>query len=207
MKTLLKSQSQKTVKNWLTNMLLTFLAMQISSCTHSRLVIRQQPDAWAHQVNATAEKKRGKVYFKTGDVALAQKISVSGDSLSWTERFSREKTSANLNEIKTITLIKKGKGAWEGFLAGLASGFAGGFMVGLLSGDDPPGWFSFTAEEKGLILGVPLGVLGGLTGLIVGKNSGSKDKYILSDEPADKPRVISIGKTARWPIPVRKEVP
>jgi len=206
METLLRHRTQKRVKSCLKSILLAVLAIQISSCTHTHMVIRQQPDAWAHRVNATAEKNRGKVYFKNGDVALAKYIYVSGDSVNWIERVSREKASANLNEVRTFTLVKKGKGAVEGLLVGLADGFAGGFLIGFASGDDPPGWFSFSAEEKGLLTGIVLGGLGGLLGLASGATSGSKDKYILSDEPADKPSGTSVDNAIRSPVSVHRKV-
>ncbi len=199
-----RCQTQKMVINCLKNILLAVLAIQISSCTQTHLVIRQQPDAWAQRVNATAEKNRGKVYFKNRDVALAQKISVSGDSVNWTDRLSRETASVNLNEVSTITLIKKGRGGGEGFLLGLAGGVLGGVLIGLISGDDPPrNFLGFSAEQKAKMFGASLGVLGGLTGWIIGKNFGSKDKYILINESPDKLRVISVDKAIRSQVPVR----
>lgn len=58
---------------------------------------------------------------------------------------------------------RKGRGA----LIGLGAGAATGALIGLVSGDDPPGWFAFTAEEKALGLGVIFAPVGALVGALV----------------------------------------
>jgi len=60
------------------------------------------------------------------------------------------------------TLQGAGIGVLVGVTAGVISGFA--------SGDDPPGWFSFTAEDKAVIGGTVLGVVGLAVGAVVGGN-------------------------------------
>jgi hypothetical protein len=66
--------------------------------------------------------------------------------------------------IKTIKLRRTGKigrGAWVGALAGTAVGGLSGYA----GGDDEPGWFSWSAEEKGVVgimLGAPIGTLAGM---------------------------------------------
>lgn len=156
-----------------------------------------------------ALKKRGMIHYKKGMVSIVENIHIAGDSASWTDRETQKKVTTNLNELKEITLIKKGKGAGEGFLAGLTGGFVSGFLIGLASGDDQrseTGWnIALSAEENGLLAGILLGGVGGLLGLASGASSGSKDKYILIDEPSDKPRVISSGKTIRSPVSVRRK--
>ena len=57
----------------------------------------------------------------------------------------------------------RGKGALMG--AGIGAGV--GLLMGFLSGDDPPGWFAFTAGEKAVMLAVALAPIGVLVGLAV----------------------------------------
>jgi len=56
------------------------------------------------------------------------------------------------------------RGALIGFLAGAGVGVIAGFA----GGDDPPGFISFTAEEKAALGAFGLGAGGGLVGLIAG---------------------------------------
>ena len=56
------------------------------------------------------------------------------------------------------------KGAVIGFLVGALSGS----VLGAASGDDPPGWFSFTAEEKVVMEAIGFGLVGGAIWSIVG---------------------------------------
>lgn len=60
------------------------------------------------------------------------------------------------------------KGAGIGFLIGAGVGAA----MGLASGDDESGFISFSAEEKAVIAGVGLGVIGALLGGIIGALDG-----------------------------------
>ena len=68
-------------------------------------------------------------------------------------------------------------------LIGAASGLVLGVMIGLISGDDPPGIVSFSAERKALSAGAALAVVGAGVGAIIGSIkikipiNGSKDKY------------------------------
>jgi len=70
----------------------------------------------------------------------------------------------------------------QGILIGGGVGAALGVAIGLSSGDDPPskGWFTFRykAEDKALIYGCGLGLVGALIGLIAGANSSTYDKVV-----------------------------
>jgi len=60
--------------------------------------------------------------------------------------------------------------ALEGAGIGALMGVALGVTIGLVDGDDPPGWFSFTAEDKAMMGGAILGVAGLAIGVVVGGN-------------------------------------
>lgn len=51
---------------------------------------------------------------------------------------------------------------------GLLIGGGAGFVLGYADGDDPPGWFSWTAEEKAAIGAAMMGTSGLVVGGIVG---------------------------------------
>ena len=76
------------------------------------------------------------------------------------------------------------------------TGFIVGGFVGLVSGDDEPGWFSFTAEEKALILGVlgtaPGAIIGGIVGSAKVKIpiNGSFEKYKKQKKDIEKFRYL-----------------
>jgi hypothetical protein len=52
--------------------------------------------------------------------------------------------------------------------AGAGVGALAGILIGVASGNDDPGFMSFTAEEKAMVAGVGLGILGAGIGTIVG---------------------------------------
>lgn len=72
-------------------------------------------------------------------------------------------------EIENINIKKKGS-VIKGILLGTLAGIFVGFTLGNLMGDDPPGLFSYSGTQKGLIfsslLAIPGAVAGGLIGNI-----------------------------------------
>jgi hypothetical protein len=78
-----------------------------------------------------------------------------------------------VSEVDKIRIYRNGnggKGAFAGFLIGAATGV----LIGLISGNDPPGFFSFTAWEKAEGAGLALGTFGGLIGAITGSSAEVK---------------------------------
>lgn len=86
----------------------------------------------------------------------------------------------SINEIYHIREIRKSKFG-KHLVYGLLIGAGTGVIIGLLSGDDPPGWFQATAEEKAFAAGSVLGLGGGLIGAITSIGSGQDLKYDLSE--------------------------
>ena len=71
-------------------------------------------------------------------------------------------------DLKFVTIHKRG-GTGTAVLIGAFIGFATGAIVGYASGDDPQNqWFALTAGQKAGALGTFGGVIGAITGLIVG---------------------------------------
>ncbi len=83
-----------------------------------------------------------------------------------------ETVELHVKDIKIIKTRKKNS-VGNGALVGAISGLVFGGLIGYASGDDscPPGtWciISFTAEEKALMLGVPLSIVGAGLGALIG---------------------------------------
>ncbi|WP_411766462.1 hypothetical protein [Winogradskyella sp. A3E31] len=70
-------------------------------------------------------------------------------------------------DIRRIKIGKKGR-VVRGTLIGASIGGTLGFIVGYADGDDQGGFFSLSKEEKGLISGITLGLIGGGVGAIIG---------------------------------------
>lgn len=69
-------------------------------------------------------------------------------------------------EISHAVESNAGRAALKGFFIGAAVGA----LLGVASGDDPPGFISFTAGDKALILGLSGGGVGALLGLLSGSS-------------------------------------
>ena len=78
-----------------------------------------------------------------------------------------ELTRIYIREIDKIK-TRRTKNTGRGILIGAVSGIAIGGIIGLVDGDDPPGWFAMTAGEKATFLGVFLGGCGAITGGAIG---------------------------------------
>jgi hypothetical protein len=90
-----------------------------------------------------------------------------------------EQIHVPVSAIEHLELRVGGKsrfaGAWKGVWMGALIGAVPGALLGFASGDDPPGWFALTAEEKAILLGITFGTAGSVVGGTVGAiNPGSR---------------------------------
>jgi len=126
-------------------------------------------------VNTYSQNKSNKIkvykaWIKLVDGSKDKGVLYTADSLG--VKLTDGITSDNLNtispekiqEIRIRRTGSIGKGVWIGALSGAALGT----IIGLASGDDEPGWFSFSKEEKATFgamgfatLGAGFGALGG----------------------------------------------
>lgn len=108
---------------------------------------------------------------KTLDNQIARLLSVRNDTLLLQvvppETLAVALAAVTRLEVSTARGRNTGQGAAIGGLIGLASGV----LMGAASGDDPPGFFSFTAGDKALILGVGLAIPGLVIGALVGSQT------------------------------------
>ena len=102
-------------------------------------------------------------------------------------------------------------GALTGAGIGALAGGLGGYAVGYSAGDDDPctegdgGWnvcIRFSAEEKGMLVGVPAAAAGAAVGALIGGVVGIKDDYRYEDPrvPMISTRIApgQAGATASW---------
>jgi hypothetical protein len=110
---------------------------------------------------------------KDGTRAQGELLAVKRNALvvSTGETSTGESISISIEEIGKVEVIKKSveKGMLWGALSGAGIGVAGG----LIAGDDPPGWLSFSAGEKAILGGFYGGVIGLLIGTVVGAFAGT----------------------------------
>lgn len=83
--------------------------------------------------------------------------------------FPRRAGSVERSEIAAMDVSIQGRRkVFKSLGVGLLVGAGSGAMIGLMSGDDKGTFLAFTAEEKALMGGAALGLVGGVVGLIVG---------------------------------------
>jgi hypothetical protein len=81
--------------------------------------------------------------------------------------------------VSTITSLEESQGEHTRILKGLGIGTGIGVglgaIIGYASGDDPPGFLSFTREDKAILAGGALGAVGLITGAVVGALNPRED--------------------------------
>jgi hypothetical protein len=124
--------------------------------------------------NLLAKARRGSdlvVTKKDGQQIIGELIAIKEKSLLLKDAKSGADVSVNGDEIRIIRIVKKSK-VGKGALYGTLIGGGSGALLGFASGDDPPGFMSWTASQKAGLLGISLGVIGLLSGTIGGALSG-----------------------------------
>jgi hypothetical protein len=127
--------------------------------------------------NMYAKEKRGidLLVQKTDGVQIrGELIAVKKNSLLLKESESGADMTVDVDDLKVITIVKKSK-VWIGGGYGFLGGASLGAVIGIALGDDPPGWFSYTAAEKAFMFGAALGLIGIIIGGIFGAASGTDE--------------------------------
>ncbi len=144
------------------------------------------------QAQKTTKKvKLHKVWISLTDSSNVKGVLYSADenAIKIAKNYSMDVsnlTSINYQNIDILKIRRKGKvgkGAWIGALSGVGAGI----IIGLIDGDDEPGWFSFTKEEKALASGIYLGVVGtGIGALIATK----KEKIAINGDNQNYEKIL-----------------
>ncbi len=96
-------------------------------------------------------------------------LAVRQDSLFLEVAGTNDSTVVLLPQVSRIEVSSGRRGhTLEGIGIGALAGAGVGALIGLASGDDPPGWFSFSAGDKAVVGGVAFGILGSVIGAIGG---------------------------------------
>lgn len=145
-------------------------------------------------IDYASYKMRNDKKTRTGAIINVQKTDnqiVKGELIAVRKKDNslillHEKMGEMYVDIKDIKIIQMylGTKAKEGATIGLLVGGLTGVILGFSSGDDPPGWFSFTSAEKAFFLGLCYGAIGSLVGLCIG-SSISNNVTILIEGRSD----------------------
>ena len=135
--------------------------------------------------NLSAQKTKGKsrvyklwVELKNQDIVKGYLIQLKDAAIVLVEKEGAEPRVLSIAIIEELKFRRKGKiGMSLGIGAG--AGLAAGAIVGYASGDDEPGFFSMTAEEKAIGSGILLFPVGAGIGAIVGTG---RTKYPIHGE-------------------------
>ena len=160
-------------------------AIITSGCTHLR-TFKTYDD-----INTVSKDRKGQITLVNGRGYAGRDFHLAEDSTHWRDLSTNKAQSISTSQIREISVKNKGRGAWEGFGLGLASGAALGAVIGLGSGSDPEsGGFgppSFSAGDKALGYGIVFGGGAGLLGIPIGSSTGSKDKFVLQQKKNGTP--------------------
>ena len=146
-------------------------------CSHTRSFSNYD------EINSLTKGKVAKLKLSEGDNIEGRDIQITTDSTYWVEPRKGIKNAVPTSQVHKLVIVKRGRGAWEGFRPFFGAGLTLG-LWGLIDGNDPhcqPGSFiciRFSAHDKFLIgnlLGIGSGVIPGLIGYMV----GSEDVYVI----------------------------
>lgn len=141
----------------------------------SALREKRKYKAWVHLHDATTPVTGFLLMATDSSILLSKKADVSNPGTIM------ELPTSQINKIKLSSRGKLGRSV----AAGAAIGAGSGLILGFASGDDQEGFLTFSKEEKAIISGIMLGLMGAMIGLFVGLKkkiiylNGSAEKYRL----------------------------
>ncbi len=149
------------------------------------------------------ENRKGAVVLvqkKDGQVVKAELLAVKAGQLILMDSSTFSDVTCDVDDIRSIRVVKKAK-VWKGLGLGILTGGAAGSSLGLLSGNDKPGLFSPPAGLKALIYGVGLAAIGGIIGGISGALAGIDESVELEGRSSrDIESILSkLDKQAHFP--------
>jgi hypothetical protein len=171
---------------------------------------------------AAKEKAKGAevlVQKKDGQRIKAELLAVKDGRLILMDASTFSDVTCAVDDIRSLQIVKKAK-VLKGLGLGSLTGGVAGSGLGFLSGNDKPGFMSFTAGQKALVLGVGLAAIGGLIGGVSGALTGIDDSVDLEGRSSQDIESIlrKLDKEARFsqglpkdslkltPVPRREKV-
>ena len=135
------------------------------------------------QVQCAHAQERKKGTYRLWVELLNSKEVVKGELLELKDSVisvriweSEEVKHVGVTQIKRMKFRRKGA-VGKGVGIGAGSGLVLGVIIGQSSGDDDPGFFSLTAEEKSFVNSVGLVPLGAAVGGVIGS---SRKKFLIN---------------------------
>jgi hypothetical protein len=152
--------------------------------------------------------ERLSVTLKDGRVIEGELLSVIADSLVLMDSSSTAGIGIRIGDAAQLKVLKKSK-ALNGLGSGFLFGGAVGGGIGFLSGDDEPGWFSMTAGQKAMALGLGLGLVGAAIGGLGGAAMGMDESSDLTFMPKDAVNAVldKLKSRARFEGPIPPDLP
>ena len=162
-------------------------------------------EAAARGQNKSPAQPEVRLDWRNGQQELARLVSLRGDSLIYeaTGDSSRSLHATPLTDLESLTIVHHA--SMTPVVISTAVAGAAGALIGFASGDDPPGWFSLTAEQKAFLLGVSFSSITFGTGSFIQAIRARDDQIPLTGVSPQKRREIVrqvLAGTYRTPHPV-----
>lgn len=149
------------------------------------------------------ERKHGAqvlIQKNDGQTLKGELLAVKEDKLILMDSVSLGGISVSVQDVMSVTIVKKSK-FFQGLGLGFLTGGGTGVLLGFLSGDDPPGWFSWTAGQKALLGGLALGILGVPIGGIYGAAKGVDEKVYLDEKSPEQVKLVMLKLSSKSRFP------
>ena len=182
--------------------ILIFCISQIG-CSSSYIVSSHPRDADVltfSELNDEIKDKSATIVFQDSSTLECQSIFSRPDSTSWVNPITGARDAIPTQNIRELFLKSRGRGVFEGIGIGILSGAA----VGLLSAGIAVGIGNHSHDDPYLFIGSPIygGVLGLLTGTIVGVVNGHTYEYEFADHSVKSALYESSKKSSGTAIPL-----
>jgi hypothetical protein len=170
----------------------------LSACTSVNHMQRPVTAADVRRINVEADGHPVAVRVGSKDSVTVGGLHLEGDKLLWTTPVPGYLSASESGEV---TVVRRGKGFWEGLGIGAGAGFATGLAIGviwnsscsagpLVDGGHPQSSCPFSAGpglvgglQLGSILGALLAVPGAIIGGVVGAARGDRVVFTTVREP------------------------
>ncbi len=158
----------------------------LCGCAQVRLVDPIGLDESLTEVNQALRGREARIVLGTGSELHGVHVHVRSDSTVWlTAGTISERVGVQTSELRSITVLDRGRGARLGAILGGVGGALGGlfFAVAFTSGDSP----FVGPTENYAVATIPIGGVGGAAvGAIIGGVVGSEQTFIFGSGDDDR---------------------
>jgi hypothetical protein len=159
----------------------------LCGCAQVSVVDPIGPDESLVEVNRALSGRKARIVLGTGSEFLGMRVHVRSDSTMWVPAdMTSERVAVQTSELKSITVLDRGRGARRGAILGGATGALGGLFYAAeytSEGFFEGGFESFAVGT------IPIGgVAGAALGAIIGGYVGSKWTFVFGSDERVRPR-------------------